>query len=721
MKTLHLCVAVALLSLTLVAAPPQAGQADADVALKAAMHKELVDGDLASAIEEYKRLAARPGVSRAVVAKALLQMAQSYEKLGSPEARAAYERVARDYGDQRAIAAEARTRLAAVVRSAAATPVLARRLLIDHRKERLSAGKPTRDGRFYLGYNPDQRAFELREFATGAVRRLTSDGPSSSEAAVGGMAEQLSNSGRRIAATVLVYRPGAVSQEAPSVERVELRLFDVGGRGPGQVLATWNADAFNRFAVRPFAWSPRDDRIWVMAWYRDQSAQIISVGLSGASETLKTLTWRDHSQPPSLSPDGRFVTYHDATSRQALPDVVVLATDGSREQRIEHPANDNKPMFAPDGSGVVFESDRRGVRDLWFVPIADGRPTGEARLVWRDVGPFGQIERFADNGSLSYWFASNDFASYTVPLNFEGSRLVIGERTRLEPVLNEMNTGPAFSPDGRYLLHFRARGLRIVLRELANGREREIPLGAQLGLYATADWCPAGDVAIVSGYVTGSGGYTAYSVNVNDASVQRLSLDAPIGVVCAGAQDVVYVRGDRGNSIIRRSLDSGRESVLFTGDVRSIARSKDGTRLAFVIREPGGARLVTMPSDGGSVSADLMKAGYAAEGQVPLIQNIAWMPDGKRLLVVRVDDEFAGAKEWVQRPLWMWDVPVDGSPARRLGLLPMSKITGYFAGLPSISVHPDGTQLAYQSHEGYVEQTWSIDNLAQFIKANPGS
>jgi hypothetical protein len=35
-------------------------------------------------------------------------------------------------------------------------------------------------------------------------------------------------------------------------------------------------------------------------------------------------------------------------------------------------------------------------------------------------------------------------------------------------------------------------------------------------------------------------------------------------------------------------------------------------------------------------------------------------------------------------------------------------------------MHPDGKQLAFQSHEGTVQQTWAIDNLFQFIKAGGG-
>jgi hypothetical protein len=37
-----------------------------------------------------------------------------------------------------------------------------------------------------------------------------------------------------------------------------------------------------------------------------------------------------------------------------------------------------------------------------------------------------------------------------------------------------------------------------------------------------------------------------------------------------------------------------------------------------------------------------------------------------------------------------------------------------------LSVHPDGKQFAFQSREGFVRQTWAIENLMQFIKAGGG-
>ena len=68
----------------------------ADVLLQAAIHKETVEGDLEQAIRMYKDIVSKHSANRAVAASALVHMGQTYEKLGSAEARNAYERVARD-------------------------------------------------------------------------------------------------------------------------------------------------------------------------------------------------------------------------------------------------------------------------------------------------------------------------------------------------------------------------------------------------------------------------------------------------------------------------------------------------------------------------------------------------------------------------------------------------------------------------------------------------
>ena len=170
-------------------------------------------------------------------------------------------------------------------------------------------------------------------------------------------------------------------------------------------------------------------------------------------------------------------------------------------------------------------------------------------------------------------------------------------------------------------------------------------------------------------------------------------------------------------------MAAGSETVLFNENrrVSALARAFDGSRLAFVVHDKDAARLVTMPAGGGAISSNLMTTGYFGEAndRRPLIWAVGWMPDGQRLLVVRYDDEAAGSTDWSQRPLWLWDVPLDGRAPRKLGVLPLPKVEGnYFAGIGSFTIHPDGKQLAFHSHEGYLEQTWAIDNLVPFIKAS---
>ena len=72
-------------------APKQADRPD--VELQAAVRAETVDGNLKGAIELYQKLS--KSSDRAVAAQALVRMGQCYEKLGSTEARQAYERAVR--------------------------------------------------------------------------------------------------------------------------------------------------------------------------------------------------------------------------------------------------------------------------------------------------------------------------------------------------------------------------------------------------------------------------------------------------------------------------------------------------------------------------------------------------------------------------------------------------------------------------------------------------
>src|SRR5215813_11037485 len=77
-----------------------------------AVTQERAAGNLEEAIKLYQRVAKEFASDRALAAKALVQAARCYEKLGQDKAIKLYEQVARDYGDQRESADAARLKLA---------------------------------------------------------------------------------------------------------------------------------------------------------------------------------------------------------------------------------------------------------------------------------------------------------------------------------------------------------------------------------------------------------------------------------------------------------------------------------------------------------------------------------------------------------------------------------------------------------------------------------
>jgi hypothetical protein len=153
--------AVLACGLALLAAPQKSGKPE--LALQKAIQTETVDGDLKSAIEQYKKIA--QGRDHALAAKALVRMGECYEKLGDAEARKAYQRVVSEFGDQKDSAEAARARLAAMGKTDAGPTTR----LVD------------KDGRF-VGASPDGKALlqsgadgdlEVKELKTGRIRHIT--------------------------------------------------------------------------------------------------------------------------------------------------------------------------------------------------------------------------------------------------------------------------------------------------------------------------------------------------------------------------------------------------------------------------------------------------------------------------------------------------------------------------------------------------------------------
>src|SRR5579862_3488658 len=98
MKTTTKVLMTALIGALMVLAQFSGADLKAEVALRAAIEKETVQGDLKGAIEQYKKLANNS--DHAVAAKALIRLGDAYEKQGSKEADKQYDLVISKFPDQ---------------------------------------------------------------------------------------------------------------------------------------------------------------------------------------------------------------------------------------------------------------------------------------------------------------------------------------------------------------------------------------------------------------------------------------------------------------------------------------------------------------------------------------------------------------------------------------------------------------------------------------------
>ena len=118
--TIHGCLLAIVLAA--IASPAPAEEKKANEFLQAGLIKETIGGDLDAAIGLYQQALREAGGNTELTAKARLRLGAAYERQGNPQARQTLESIVWDYSstDQRAVAAEAQTLLAALARPAGA-------------------------------------------------------------------------------------------------------------------------------------------------------------------------------------------------------------------------------------------------------------------------------------------------------------------------------------------------------------------------------------------------------------------------------------------------------------------------------------------------------------------------------------------------------------------------------------------------------------------------
>jgi TolB protein len=154
----------------------------------------------------------------------------------------------------------------------------------------------------------------------------------------------------------------------------------------------------------------------------------------------------------------------------------VVGAEGGLPQRLTtSPGVDTDASYSPDGSKIVFESDRGGSQQL-YVMNADG--SGERRITF-GRGSYASPE----------WSPDGQWIAFT-HRGPEGRRIGVLKADGASETLlttGPADEGPSWSPSSREILFQRANGVRTGLYRIAigGGQPRQVAL-AQDG--SDADW-----------------------------------------------------------------------------------------------------------------------------------------------------------------------------------------------------------------------------------------
>jgi Tol biopolymer transport system component len=692
-------------------------QESADDMLQSALYKQEVEGDLEGAIELFSSIAEDYADDRAAAARALLQLGLAYETLGSREAEQAYRDLLRDYPEQSGAVDRARARLAILMPdSSADAPDLAARRIWQTPTEGVPSGAVAPDGSEIAfvqwgieGRNTgDLGVVDLR---TGNYRIV---GPTSPFVATDTEDTYVLGSAWSRDGTQLAYSEYATSWEHHI-------LYVVNADGTDRRIVTDNPQLR---AIRPYTWS--SDGKWIVAltmgW--DEVRRIATISLEDGTVTvLKTLRRGISAElmTLSMSPDDRFIAYAYASAVEEEPDVHVLAVDGSSETVIAaNVATDLYPMWTPEGSHLVFLSDRSGSADLWAVEMAEGQASNEARVVRTHVGPIVPLGFTAD-GALHYRVSlpTSDLriVSLDTDEGFPGSGEQLSER------YIGYNSRAEWSPDGTRIAFLSTRpgpGLEarnyLVVKSLTDGSERDIELSMYLMGESRPAWSADGrNVLLLAVHVeeTPSGlmrRRAGYRIDVESGTVLREPYHRDYAGFWASsrARQVSERQSNHLRSLGIR-IAGQRDLSTFTEDDEPL---RDGEALLWVrngmgwLRDVDCARSELFP-DAACVESDVGQFLYEPVLEIPegeYIRGWELSPDGDRVAYLLPDYE-----NWRTRRTWnVWvrSVAMDDDPT----LLYSHSDVGGCACV--IRWSPDGRHLIYgfgATESDQMSQVYKLD------------
>jgi hypothetical protein len=330
-----------------------------------AVTQERAAGNLEEAIKLYQRVAKEFASDRPLAAKALVQAARCYEKLGQDKAIKLYEQVARDYGDRRELAATANARLVVLRQGErAGAPATMTQRKIELPVASTLAYKGTKRYVGFMLFPTDGQRVLYKDAATGAL-----------------MISDLAGQDKRV-----VLKPKAGEQienifPSRDFSSVLVWLGVDGGRKP--VVLKTDGTGYRELADISSACGPPDwswDNRYLFDCMKkpgepDGTGQVRRVSVTDGE--IRNLGRAQDTPLNRPSPDGRFIA--SGTAYERIGKVWMMPIPGGEPELVSE--NAHLIDWTRDGRYLIVTSSHSGSEALYLLPIKDGKAVGDPVFV----------------------------------------------------------------------------------------------------------------------------------------------------------------------------------------------------------------------------------------------------------------------------------------------------------------------------------------------------